>query len=101
MREARAPAKARDRIQRRVARTGNKRLIERTLRTDARSVQHVRIDHGRSNILYPVRYRRGRRIAILQLSTNNLRPIQAAALELQDAVEKMSPAEFRRLEIPR
>jgi len=43
---------------------------------------------------------RGRRIAILQLSTNKLRPIQAAAAQLRAAVETMSPAEFRRLEIP-
>jgi predicted nuclease of predicted toxin-antitoxin system len=43
---------------------------------------------------------RGRRIAVLQLSTNKLRPIDAAAAQLRDAVEKISPAEFRRLEIP-
>ena len=43
---------------------------------------------------------RGRRIAILELSTNKLRPIEAAAAELRDAVEKISRAEFRRLEIP-
>ena len=44
---------------------------------------------------------RGRRIAIVELSTNKLRPIDAAAAQLRDAVEKISPAEFRRLEIPR
>src|SRR5436190_13648971 len=43
---------------------------------------------------------RGRRIAILELSTDKLRPIEAAAAQLQDAVEKISHAEFRRLEIP-
>jgi hypothetical protein len=44
---------------------------------------------------------RGRRIAILELSTNKLRPIEAAAAQLRDGVEKISRAEFRRLEIPR
>jgi predicted nuclease of predicted toxin-antitoxin system len=43
---------------------------------------------------------RGRRIAILQLSTNNLRLIQAAAAQLRSAIETMSPSELRRLEIP-
>ncbi len=42
---------------------------------------------------------RGRRIAILQLSTNKLRAIQAAAAQICSAIESMSPAEFRRLEI--
>ena len=42
---------------------------------------------------------RGRRIAILQLSTNKLRPIQAAAAQLRDAVDTISGAEFRRFEI--
>jgi predicted nuclease of predicted toxin-antitoxin system len=44
---------------------------------------------------------RGRQIAILQLSTNKLRAIEAAAAQLRDAVATMSDAEFRRLEIPR
>jgi hypothetical protein len=44
---------------------------------------------------------RGRQIAILQLSTNKLRLIQAAAAHLRDAIETMSPTEFRRIEIPR
>jgi predicted nuclease of predicted toxin-antitoxin system len=43
---------------------------------------------------------RGRRIAILQLSTNKLRAIEAAAAQLRDAVATMSGTEFRRLEIP-
>jgi len=43
----------------------------------------------------------GRRIAILQLSTNKLRAIETAAGQLRDAVAAMSGAEFRRLEIPR
>ena len=43
----------------------------------------------------------GRRIAILELSTNKLRSIEAAAAQLRDAVEKISRAEFRHLEIPR
>ena len=42
---------------------------------------------------------RGRRIAILELSTNKLRPIEAAAVQLRDAVATMSGTEFRRLEI--
>ena len=42
----------------------------------------------------------GRRIAILQLSTNKLRPIVAAAALLQTAVAGMQPAEFRTLNIP-
>ena len=44
---------------------------------------------------------RGRRIAILELSTNKLRPIEAAAAQLRDAIATMSGTEFRRLEIPR
>jgi hypothetical protein len=43
---------------------------------------------------------RGRRIAILQLSTNKLRPIQAAAAQVRSVIERMSALEFRRLEIP-
>ncbi len=43
---------------------------------------------------------RGRRIAILELSTNKLRATEAAAPKLRDAVATMSGAEFRRLEIP-
>jgi len=35
---------------------------------------------------------RGRRIAILALSTNKLRPIEAAVAQLRDAVEKISRA---------
>ena len=41
-----------------------------------------------------------RRIAILELSTNKLRAIEAAAAKLCDAVATMSGTEFRRLEIP-
>jgi hypothetical protein len=40
------------------------------------------------------------RIAILELSTNKLRPIEAAAAQLRDVIEKISRAEFCRLEIP-
>lgn len=42
----------------------------------------------------------GRRIAILELSTNDLRRIQQAAAILQAAVEEMKAGEFRTLEIP-
>ena len=40
---------------------------------------------------------RGQRIAILELSTNKLRSIEAAAAQLRDAVEKITRTEFRRL----
>jgi len=43
---------------------------------------------------------RGRRIAILELSTNNLRHITAAASLLQGAIATIKPGEFRSLEIP-
>ena len=43
---------------------------------------------------------RGRQIAILELSTNKLRAIEAVAAKLCDAVASMSGIEFRRLEIP-
>lgn len=42
----------------------------------------------------------GRRIAILELSTNKLRRLQAAAALIQTAIVAMAPAEFRRLDIP-
>ena len=42
----------------------------------------------------------GRRIAILELSTNKIRRLQAAAMLLQNAVANLQPGEFRSLEIP-
>ena len=42
----------------------------------------------------------GRRIAILELSTNKLRRILAAADLLRSAIETIKLGEFRRLEIP-
>jgi predicted nuclease of predicted toxin-antitoxin system len=42
----------------------------------------------------------GRRIAILELSTNDLRRIQAASGLIEEAVGKIQPSEFRRLTIP-
>ena len=42
----------------------------------------------------------GRRIAILELSTNKLRRILAASAMIQAAVAAMRPGEFRVLEIP-
>ena len=42
----------------------------------------------------------GRRIAILELSTNKIRRLQAAAMLLQNAVVSLQPGEFRSLEIP-
>lgn len=41
----------------------------------------------------------GRRIAILELSSNDLRRLQAAAAELRTAIAGISPGEFRRLKI--
>lgn len=41
----------------------------------------------------------GRSIAILELSTNKLRRIQAAAGLIQSAIAGIRPAEYRRLEI--
>jgi hypothetical protein len=42
----------------------------------------------------------GRRIPILELSTNKLRRIQAAAAQIQSAVAAIQPGEFRPLPIP-
>jgi hypothetical protein len=42
----------------------------------------------------------GRSIAILELSTNDLRRIQAAKVIIQDAVPEIQQTEFRRLTIP-
>src|SRR5688500_18142859 len=42
----------------------------------------------------------GKRIAIIQLSTNKLRPIMVAATMIQAAVASIQPGEFRVLTIP-
>jgi predicted nuclease of predicted toxin-antitoxin system len=42
----------------------------------------------------------GRRIAILELSTNKIRRLQAAATLLQDTIASLRSGEFRSLEIP-
>lgn len=42
----------------------------------------------------------GRRIAILELSTNKLRRLTAATVLLQTTITAIKPAEFRQLEIP-
>ena len=42
----------------------------------------------------------GRRIAILELSTNDISRIQAASSLIEDALEKIQPDEFRQLTIP-
>jgi predicted nuclease of predicted toxin-antitoxin system len=42
----------------------------------------------------------GRRIAILELSTNDINRIEAASMLVEDAIEKIQPSEFRRLTIP-
>jgi len=42
----------------------------------------------------------GRMIAILELTTNDLRRIKAAAEHIQSAVVSLQPGEYRRLPIP-
>jgi hypothetical protein len=42
----------------------------------------------------------GRKIAILELSTNKLRQIVAAADDLRAAMAAIKPGEFKRLQIP-
>ena len=42
----------------------------------------------------------GRRIPVLELSTNDLRRILAAAVEIQAAVAAIRPGKFRHLQIP-
>jgi predicted nuclease of predicted toxin-antitoxin system len=42
----------------------------------------------------------GRRIAILELSTNDISRIQAASALIEEALEKIQPNEFRQLIIP-
>lgn len=42
----------------------------------------------------------GRHIRILQLSTNNVRRIEAAAVLIQAALVTIQPGDFRQIEIP-
>ncbi len=42
----------------------------------------------------------GRRIAIIELSTNRLRRVQAAMAELQRAIAAIQPGEYRRVDVP-
>lgn len=42
----------------------------------------------------------GRRIPILELSTNDLRRLRGAARVIQEAVSAMKPGQFRQLAIP-
>lgn len=42
----------------------------------------------------------GRHIRILELSTNDIQRIQAAASLLEEAVERIQPHEFKQLTIP-
>ena len=51
------------------------------------------------NILYQQNLA-GATISILELSTNDLRRIMAAAVTIQNAVEEILPGQFVRLEIP-
>ena len=41
----------------------------------------------------------GRRIAILELSTNKLRRLQAAAAQIQAAIDTIRPGDFLRLQL--
>ena len=54
----------------------------------------ITADHYQQNLT-------GRQIAILELSTNKLRLIQAAASQIKDTVDSLKSAEFRRIEIPK
>ena len=42
----------------------------------------------------------GRKIAVLELSTNDIERIEAAASIIQEAVEKIEPEQFKQLETP-
>ena len=42
----------------------------------------------------------GKLISILELSTNDLRRIQAAGALIEEAIERIKPAEFQHLDIP-
>jgi hypothetical protein len=42
----------------------------------------------------------GRKISILELSTNKLRRIEAAAETIRSAIASLKPGEFRQLQIP-
>jgi len=42
----------------------------------------------------------GRRIAILELSTNDLRRIEAAPSLIENAINELQPNEFKQLTIP-
>ncbi len=42
----------------------------------------------------------GRTLAVLELSTNDLRRIVAASLLIEETIEEMKPNEFKRLNIP-
>ncbi len=42
----------------------------------------------------------GRKIAVLELSTNDIERIEAAATLIQAAVNKIEPEQFQQLEIP-
>jgi hypothetical protein len=66
------------------------RLVEKDFNLFITSDQNIRYQQNLA----------GRQIAILELSTNDLRRIQAAAELIQSAVTKIQPCEFRQLEIP-
>ena len=42
----------------------------------------------------------GQTIAVLELSTNNLRQLQTSAILIQNAIDALGPGDFVRLEIP-
>jgi hypothetical protein len=67
----------------------------------------LRLAEGQFDLFIPsdqnIRYQQNlasSRIPILELSTNDLRRIQAAAALIQAAVSAIKPGEFRHLEIP-
>ena len=67
----------------------------------------LRMAEGESDLFITadqsIRYQQnlaGRAIPIIELSTNNLRRIQAAAALLRSTIATLSPGEFRKLEIP-
>ena len=43
---------------------------------------------------------KGRRIAILELSTNDIRRIRAAQTLIDEAIQRIHPGEFSQLDIP-
>jgi len=66
------------------------RLAEKNFDVFITSDQNIRYQQNLAN----------RQIAILELSTNDLRRIQSASELVKAAISSLQPREFRRLEIP-